>query len=230
MASTLKRHAVGLIAVASFALAAVVLPATQASAATPGATQQSQITFVMTYLHYKGGGKIDHDEAWSLVQQYPDIPTMAEAGHLGFGSTHVMSVALRPKADAASSGCKSGGWSYWVGPSSAEEFGWNETLQWCYNAGLDTVGFWSTGTPPEYQYGGPWVASWAAWVWHYSGEVLGTGYPRGFKALDSCGDVWYVEYDWIPTFTAGWGPATDTVYLDLFIRGYSTGSGLGGDF
>jgi hypothetical protein len=193
------------------------------------AHEKSQIAFVQTYLHPSGGGgKVSYGDAERLVEKYPKIPTMPEAPPLGFGTGEGSSAAAGSHA-AGDSGCKAASHSYYADANAdVHPFGWSETLDWCFDQLKNIVRPWRTNG--QFQSGYPFIAAWASFVWHYTGELTGTGYPKLFVAEDPCGDIEYLEYDQIVSFTAGWGPFSDEAFFRMFTRGYADGSSVGGYF
>src|SRR5580658_1644278 len=90
------------------------------SIAPAGATaaNSSKVQFAETYLKINGH-KITESQAVALVNEYPSIPTMAQAASLGFSTHPTVIVAKRPDA-AGESGCSdvgaqfvSGGGEFW---------------------------------------------------------------------------------------------------------------------
>jgi hypothetical protein len=188
----------------------------------PMATQASQIQFAQTYLRI-GGRPISFAEAATLVREYPSIPTMTQAPSLGFTATmatdRVKSVVVHP---AATSGCNDVGAEFTTG-ADVVAVAWWQDLAWCYDAATNKVSSWSES-------GYPWVASWAAWLWHYGGEVTGTGYPRWVTGINPCGGVAFVQYMLIVTFHAGWGPAEYVLQWNIYVEGDSWGGFGTGSF
>jgi hypothetical protein len=181
----------------------------------------SRVRFAETYLRVDGR-RLTERQAVALVAEHPSIPTMAQASAYGLTSARPTVVVRRHSGSATGiSGCSGIGAQFTTGSSNSAIWWW-QNLYWCWDRATDRVSQWS-------QSGYPGVAGWAAWLWHYSGEVTGTGYPRWSTGFDPC-DGNYVEYRLIVTFTAGWGPGSYVMQWDLLVRGYSDGAFYAGTF
>jgi hypothetical protein len=222
----------------ALAIGAIVIPckwdhpAAAAQTAKPTAIQLSQVAFLMTYGHDKATGKAPtQPQALAVVYKYPKVLTMAEAAQFGFTTQPRVLPSPAGNAQTASTTsnnvkfkktCISGDYQYWRGPSFAQELGWNQSINWCYNTQHKWVGKYTTR-------GYPWVVDWVSWMWSYSGEYTSDGYPYWSTGGGGSKPGW-AKYWFIETFKWGYGPISGTFSMDLWIRCDSTGNFQGGKF
>ena len=226
------------LVVLALVISAIVLPytgsrpAAAAQTTEPTAVQLSQAKFLMTYgLDSLTGKAPTQQQALVVVYKYPKVPTMAQATELGVTTQPVVPpnpVVVEQTTTTADSNvkfkktCTSGVYHYWRGPSFAQEFGFIQSINWCYNVQHRWVGSYKTR-------GYPFLTTLFSWLWSYTGEYTSDGYPYWSTGGGGNKPSW-AEYRFIETFKWGYGPISGTVNMDLWIRCQSDDNYEGGKF
>lgn len=192
-----------------------ITPSVAAAQAKPVPTsyQRAQMQFLELFGTMPNGAKPNASEAWSVVQQYPSVPTNSELANVAYDATSVAQSAPTgpvPSLDSSSSAAstaKPNPWDdYWItfkwGRGLPELFWISQTM--AFNCNTNTGAITHLNSWGAYS-----VTTVGSFLWHHVGFDNQDGMPKWDYPIQT--------YYFIQTFGWGYGPISGQYSFDMYI-------------